>query len=160
MELSHSGLPTRYAPGSSNGSMVTSMGCRRPRRVLQTLSAVVIVFTSGCSGYVRESAVNAIAREMQPENATVAAKLETSANPTGEGVIVFVRADSNCAPRYAWLWVNERIPGYALDTASQALTPRLATLSSAAAATLKRTGSSPQTFSTAVRETVCQTARK
>lgn len=132
----------------------------RPRRVLHALFAVVIVLTSGCAGYIRESAVNAIAREIQTEDSTVAANLESSSNPMGEGVIVFVRAGSDCASRYAWLWVNDRIPSYALDTASQALTPRLATLSNAAPATLKRIGASPQTLRTAVRETLCQNARQ
>lgn len=136
------------------------MACSRRRGLFHTLSAVLVVFTSGCSGYVRESAVNAITQEIQSEHSAVAAKLESSSNPMGQGVIVFVRADSNCAPRYAWLWVDDRTPGYALDTASQALTPRLAMLSNAAPATLQRIGSEPQTLSTAVREVVCQVAPK
>src|SRR5688572_27646248 len=122
------------------------MKCSRPRGLVRMLSAIAMVFTSGCSGYVRQSAVNAIAREIQSENSTVAARIESSSNPTGQGVIVFVRADSNCAPRYAWIWLNDRTPRYALDTASRALTPRLAALSNAAPATLKRIGSEPHTL--------------
>jgi len=136
------------------------MACRPQRGVLHGLSAAIIVFTCGCSGYVRTTAVTAIAREIQPGSSAVVANLESSSNPIGEGVIVFVRADSDCAPRYAWLWLNDRTPGYAMDRASQALTPRLATLSDAAPATLKRFGSEPQALRTAVRDAVCQVARK
>jgi hypothetical protein len=129
-----------------------------PRDFLHVLSALAMVFTSGCSGYVRTTAVNAIAREIQSGRS--AANLEALSNPLGQGVIVFVRADSNCAPQYAWVWVDDRTPGYALDAASQALTPRLATLSNARPATLKRIGSESQNLTTAVREAVCQVARK
>jgi hypothetical protein len=136
------------------------MECSRRRGLLRSLCAVAIVCTSGCSEYVRQSAVTAIAQEIQSENSTLAAKLESSGNPTGQGVIVFVRADANCAPRYAWIWLDDRTPSYALDTASQALTPRLATLSNAASATLRRIDSEPEKLRTAVREAVCQVARK
>jgi hypothetical protein len=125
----------------------------------RTLSAVLVFFASACSGYVRHSAVNAIAAELQPKS-HVAEKLESTANPAGEAVIVFVRDESGCAPRYAWVWMNESTRGYALDAASQSLTPRLDTLSTAPPEILQRIGSDSQTLTSAVRQVICPVARR
>jgi hypothetical protein len=115
----------------------------------------IALLTSGCSGYVRQSAVNAIAAQIQPHAAIVISRLESSSNPAGEGVIVFVRSDSSCAPRYAWLWLNRRTNSFALDDASRELTPQLNTLSDAPGDILKRIGTDGGTFRDVVRASVC-----
>jgi len=120
--------------------------------------ALTAIATSGCSGYVLRAATEAVATEITPGNESVIARLESSANPTGQGVLVFVRA-SGCTPRYAWLWVNDNIPVYALDSASQRLTPRLQTVSDASPEMWRRIGSEPKPYPVEVRAAVCVPAR-
>ena len=69
-----------------------------------------------------KTAVAAIGALTQPANSVIAKSLESSGNLTGQGIIVFVRAQSNCAPHHTWIWLGERTPSYALDEASLALT--------------------------------------
>jgi hypothetical protein len=142
--------------GVKRGDGMEGTCCIRRRRVLPV---VLLLFASACSGYVRHSAVRAIASQLQPQSG-LAEKLESAANPAGEAVIVFVRDGSSCTPRYAWVWLNESTPAFALDTASQALTPRLNTLSSAPPEILQRIGSESQVLTGAVRQAVCQVAEK
>ena len=71
-----------------------------PLALCLILASAGMVFSAGCSGWIRQSAVNAIAAEIQPPNPSLVSKLETSGNPTGQGVIVFVRSQSSCAPEY------------------------------------------------------------
>src|SRR5438046_8755887 len=104
------------------------MGLRLRRAVERMIACGVMMLASGCSDWIRQSAVEAIASRMQPPDSAIITKLESSANPLGEGVIVLVRSERSCAPRYAWIWLNDRTPSYALDDASQALTPDLRTL--------------------------------
>jgi hypothetical protein len=91
------------------------MSLTAPEPTLETMQvasvrklSTIIVYTAmvlagGCSWYIRQSAVDAIARQDQPPNAAVLDKLESSRNPSGEGVVVFVRSGWGCAPRYAWI---------------------------------------------------------
>lgn len=130
------------------------------RAVCLIIASAGMVFSAGCPGFIRQSAVDAIAAQIQPPNSAVLNQLESSGNPTGEGVIVFVRSQPNCAPRYSWIWLNDKTPSYALDTASQALTPGLQTLSEASPSTLKRIGSGAETFGGAIRDSLCQRAQR
>jgi hypothetical protein len=130
------------------------------RAVYRIIACAGMFLVGGCSGYIRQAAVDGIASQVQPPNSAVVHQLESTGNPTGEGVIVFVRSGSDCGPRYSWLWLNNRTPSYALDRASQALTPRLRTLSEASRTTVNRVGSEGQTLGHAIRESVCHTARR
>jgi hypothetical protein len=125
----------------------------------QIIACSGMFLVGGCSGYIRQSAVDAIASQIQPPNLQVVSHFESSANPTGEGVIVFVRSESDCGPKYSWLWLNNRTPSFALDSASQALTPGLTMLSKAPRRTLNRVGSEPQTLRTAIRDSMCHIAQ-
>jgi hypothetical protein len=120
-----------------------------------------MVFSAGCpEGFIKQSAVNAIAARIEPPNPAIVTRLESSGNPTGCGVIVFVRSQPNCAPHHSWIWLNDKTPSYALDTASQALTPSLQTLSEASPDTLKHVGSGAETLGGAIRDMLCQTDQR
>ena len=116
--------------------------------------ALMVVATPGCGGAVRQIAMNAVASEITSANRSVIPKLASSANPTGQGVLVFVRA-SDCGPQYAWLWLNDGIPPYTVDSASQGLTPRLQVLSDAPADVWRSIGSEPKKYQTQVRDAIC-----
>ena len=124
------------------------------------VASVAIVFSAGCDALVRKAAVDAIAAQIRPPNVVLVNQLESAGNPAGEGLIVFVKAPGNCAPRYAWIWVNENIPSYALDSASRTVTPELQALSEAPEVTLKRIGSDAERLPGRVREMLCNTAQR
>jgi hypothetical protein len=108
---------------------------------------------SGCN--VREAAVAAIRSEIRPSDSALAKKLETISNPGGEGVVVIVRPESGCVPKYGWLWLGGKNGSYALDDASQALTPGMAQLNQASSSTLKRFGSDAQSFGSKIAKFAC-----
>ncbi len=114
-----------------------------------------LVMAAGCTSWIRQSAVDAVVSRLQPTDAALVNTLETSGNPTGEGIVVFVKSQSSCAPRYAWLWIGDNAL-YAVDTASQALTPGLPTLSEAPARMIKRAGADARALRTAHRKMVCR----
>ena len=143
---------------------VPAMRYASVRAVYLVIASAGVVFSAGCPGIIRQAAVDAIAAQIQPPNSAVVNKLESSGNPTGEGVIVFVRSQADCAPRYSWIWLNERNPSYALDKASQAITPGLQTLSEASQKTLKWVGSEAeplagQPLAGKIRDMLCHTAQ-
>ena len=114
----------------------------------------------GCSGFIKQSAADAIVFQLQPRNSVVAKELETRGNPKGEGVVVLVPAESGCAPQYSWLWINKVHGAYALDDASHTLTPGLRKLSEASPKTLQRIGGDARTLSGAIRDSICQPTRR
>ncbi len=124
------------------------------------LGAMALIgLTAGCSQHVQSRAVEAVARHLQPANSTLAGKLESSPNPKGEGVLVFVRAESGCPPRYAWIWVGNERSVYALDSGSRLLTPEFGELNQASPQMLQRVGSSGSGLSAAVEQVACQSAK-
>jgi len=130
-----------------------------PSHRMRILASLAVVFAAGCPSMIRQSAVDAIGAQIQPPNVALVNQLKSAGNPTGEGVIVFAGSESSCIPRYSWIWLNHKTPSYALDAASQALTPGLRTLSEAPQSILKRVGSEPGSFAEAVRRWLCQTPR-
>jgi hypothetical protein len=124
---------------------------------LRCAVALVAAATPGCRGYVLQAAVDTVAFEITPPHQGLVTKLETSSNPTGQGILVFVRA-SDCIPKYVWLWLNGRI-AYAVDATSQRLTPRLQTLNDAPPDIWRRIGSDPTRYPAEVRAAVCGNSR-
>jgi len=136
------------------------MGRRWSRVASLIIATRGAVSVAGCPGMIRQAAVDAIAEQIRPPNPTLVGQLQTTANPKGEGIIVFARSESTCAPKYSWIWLNGNTPSYALDAASQALTPGLRLLSEASNSTRKRIGSEPATFNEVVESSLCQTAQR
>lgn len=125
--------------------------------MLRTPVAVAVAcLTGGCTihDWILERAVHNVAAEMDPQN-PVAKTLDASGNPKGEGIVVFSRAEG-CAPRFMWVVVTSK--PYAVDAASQALTPRLDVLTSATASEQARLGIDAESFGRMMREELCQQA--
>jgi hypothetical protein len=118
------------------------------------------VLAAGCSGSVQRTAIDAIASQIVASDSAVVSRLQSMGNPRGQGVIVFVKADSGCAPRYSWIWLNNRTNGYALDDASQALTPKLPRLRDASRSVIERVGSDVETVNSRLAEAFCRDARE
>jgi hypothetical protein len=118
------------------------------------VAGIGTLLASGC--FFREAAVAAIGSEIRSTDSALVKKLETISNPDGEGVVVFVRPESGCVPKYGWLWLGGRNGSYALDDASQALTPEVPHLNQASSSTLKRIGSDAQSFGSKIAKSVCR----
>ena len=130
------------------------------RAIFLLLFSVGVFFLGGCPAGIKRSAVQAISAQIQPPDPALAKRLESAGNPTGQGVVVFVRGQTGCAPLHTWIWVNDESPSYALDEASRRLTPRLSMLHEAPATTLARIGSEPDMLAKAVRDSLCQRAQR
>ena len=128
-------------------------------RLLTFWAGAHLLVLGGCySDYLRQSAVQTIASNIQPANASLVRRLETSRNPTGQGVLVFVRSRSDCGPMYSWLWLsNQR--SYALDSPSRAATQRLRLLAQAPQSDTRRIGEAGEDGTSAVRSSVCESNR-
>ena len=81
------------------------------------VAGIAAFLAPGCN--VREAAVAAVGSAIRPTDSALVKKLETISNPGGEGVVVIVRPESGCVPKYGWLWLGGRNGSYALDDASQ-----------------------------------------
>jgi hypothetical protein len=62
---------------------------------IQVLLILGIAVTSGCSRYILQSAVAAIAAQIRPSDSPVVAKLMPMGNPKGEGIVVFARINNH-----------------------------------------------------------------
>jgi hypothetical protein len=60
---------------------------------------------------------------------------------------------------YSWLWLNDETPSYALDIASQAVTPSLPLVTQAPQRELHRIGAEPEALTSAARASVCHSVR-
>lgn len=75
----------------------------------------------------------AVASHVGARDVALAKLLAPTLNTKGEGVLVFVRSDLDCGPKYSWIWLGESSI-YAVDKASQALTPDWPTIAEASEA--------------------------
>jgi hypothetical protein len=125
---------------------------------VQIVLLLGIAVTSGCVRYILQSAVAAIAAQIRPSDSPVVAKLLPMGNPKGEGVVVYVRPDASCVPRYVWIWINDRAGAYALDETTRSLTPDLRTLDEASPDILRRVGAEPERLIVDIRVERCRVA--
>jgi len=81
----------------------------------------------GCVSRVLREAIDEVAPLVQRSRPHLVGKLRSCANPKGQGIVVFVRSESDCGPGLGWLWIG-RSHIYALDDPSRAVTPTLGAL--------------------------------
>jgi hypothetical protein len=82
-----------------------------------------------------EVAVKAVAREIRQQDLAVREKLKWCGNTKGEGTVVYVKSETDCGPQYVRL-APHRGKTFALDDASQELTPSATRLSPAIVASM------------------------
>ena len=122
-------------------------------------------FAIGCSieevsVIARESAIGAVRSELRPTESLPVVNLEAYANPEGEGMVVIVKPESGCAPKYTWIFLGQKKDTYALDDATHALTPGLPMLREASPSIAKRSGAEPEGLKAAVVESICRSTSK
>ena len=135
---------------------------RPTQRGLITLICGLTV-VSGCIwGDFRAEAIKAVAAELAPSHASMAKRLDTEVNPRGQGIVVLVRSETNCYPKYSWIRVSG--PAYsdlfALDAQTQALTPQLPLIESATATQMERMTTDPSTLIADIRAHACKMASR
>lgn len=129
-------------------------------KVISLLLIQGLMVVAGCTSGVQylDDGREAIGARVQVVEPSIAATLERTANPKGVGVIVFTRSDSDCGPRFLWLYLDESTT-FAFNQASRALTPGLPLLATASDATKKKIGALAVDFETTIRDHVCRTPR-
>jgi hypothetical protein len=140
-----------------------NIGSRSNRRLTLALIALATGIATGCSRGihygVQYMALTAITSEFRPPKAVATERLQTQGNPKGEGLVVFVKPESGCAPPFEWLWLGQKKETYALDEASQALTPSLPLLRDAPASIVKRVGVDAETLKGLTADSLCRSPR-
>ena len=124
-----------------------------PLAALSAASACIV------HDWVEARIVQKVAAEFDAGHPSATA-LDVTGNPKGEGFVVFARSEV-CAPAFMWMAVSDgdRLTVYAVDAASQALTPRLDLLTSAPAPARKRLGVDAESFGRVMRDELCRQER-
>jgi hypothetical protein len=113
----------------------------------------------GCESYLRahitDESLKAVGSQIGSAQTELRKRLETLPNPLGEGMLVFIRSETDCGAEYSWIWLNGSTPLYALDARSQALTPRLEVLGQMAAPDSHRIRADASGLRSAIQRRLC-----
>ena len=132
----------------------------RQRGFITLICGVIVVSACGWWDFDAK-AIRAVTAELSPSHASMGSRLETVPNPRGQGVVVLVRSETDCYPRYSWIRVSGPPSDlFALDAQSQALTPRLPLIESATATQMERMTTEPSTLIADVRAQACKMASR
>lgn len=104
---------------------------------------------------LRNEAVATVARSLSPTNRVLAEHLRTTINPKGHGIVVFVGSDVDCGAEYAWLWLHSDHV-YAVNKASNEVTPRWSLLGDATPDEWKGFGFDRVDTMQVIRSQVCE----
>ena len=128
------------------------------RRRQVTLSAILFALTVGCGSWaldlVLQHAVDDIAGRLRPASTALRHELVPRGNPRGEGILVMLKAQSDCRSRSIWVWRN-REQRFAIDSESQVHTPGVPVLATAAPEALRAMGLPLRHADDALRESLC-----
>ena len=116
--------------------------------------AVILVATlaaSGCARWIMQNALANVKAQL-PDDSPIKSRLKTTSNPRGAGILVYVPSTEVCGPEY--LWIGGRNT-YAVDRASQALTPDWRRVNEASAEVQHTMGADEPGFEPALRQYVC-----
>jgi hypothetical protein len=80
-----------------------------------------IMCTPACVVRTPQDQVTAVASALRDGDGSIRKALRWQGNIKGEGIVVYVRPESGCEPRFAWIGFTSRT--FALDEAGHQLTP-------------------------------------
>jgi hypothetical protein len=141
---------------------------RRPQvlvdrpRTLPLLGILALASFGGACGvhdWVKQRCVERVAAEIDSRN-PVATTLAVQGNPKGEGLVVFSKSEG-CGPKFMWVTISDAdtFKVYAVDAASQTLTPRLALLTNAPLRERDKLGADAESFGRVIRDEFCRTKK-
>ena len=132
----------------------------RQRGFITLICGVLVVSACGWWDFDAK-AIRAVTAELSPSNASMASRLETMPNPRGQGIVVLVGTETSCSPKYSWIRVSGPPTDlFALDTQTQALTPRLPLIEWATATQMDRMTTDPSMLIADIRAQACKMASR